>query len=158
MTKALWTNFQFTACYLVILDLNSCFLIVRKAINLKAEKTSIICWDLIWSFRTRLFLVRNYLKLKVPLFILDNPISYLSCSPWRSSKGPPHGSSVTTGGIRSTRRIPAMLGRLKLDNTLLTCDQGNFNEITARSRNRNSGERHVHYHCATSTPHHVGLL
>ena len=29
-----------------------------------------------------------------------------------------------------------MLGRVKLDNTLLTCDQGNFNEITARGRNR----------------------
>ena len=29
-----------------------------------------------------------------------------------------------------------MLGRVKLDNTLLTCDHGNFNQITARSRNR----------------------
>ena len=29
-----------------------------------------------------------------------------------------------------------MLGRVKLDNTRLTCDQGNFNHITARSRNR----------------------
>ena len=29
-----------------------------------------------------------------------------------------------------------MLGRVKLDNTLLTCDQGNFNQITARGRNR----------------------
>ena len=29
-----------------------------------------------------------------------------------------------------------MLGRVKLGNTLLTCDQGNFNQITARSRNR----------------------
>ena len=29
-----------------------------------------------------------------------------------------------------------MLGRDKLDNTLLTCDQGNFNQITVRSRNR----------------------
>ena len=29
-----------------------------------------------------------------------------------------------------------MLGRVKLDNTPLTCDQGNFNQITARSRNR----------------------
>ena len=29
-----------------------------------------------------------------------------------------------------------MLGRDKLDNTLLTCDQGNFNQITARSRNQ----------------------
>ena len=48
----------------------------------------------------------------------------------------PHGSSVTTGGNRSTRRIPAMLGRVKLDNTLLTSDQGNFSQITARSRNR----------------------
>ena len=29
-----------------------------------------------------------------------------------------------------------MLGRDKLDNTLLTCGQGNFNQITARRRNR----------------------
>ena len=47
----------------------------------------------------------------------------------------PHGSSVTTEGNRVFQRKPAMLGRVKLDNTLLTCDQGNFNRITARSRN-----------------------
>ena len=29
-----------------------------------------------------------------------------------------------------------MLGRVKVNNTLPTCDQGNFNQITARSRNR----------------------
>ena len=29
-----------------------------------------------------------------------------------------------------------MLGRVKVDNTFLTCDKGNFNQITARSRNR----------------------
>ena len=29
-----------------------------------------------------------------------------------------------------------MLGRVKLDNTLLTCDQGNFSQIPARSQNR----------------------
>ena len=40
-----------------------------------------------------------------------------------------------------------MFGRVKPDNILLACDQGNFNQITARSR---SGERHVHYHCATT--------
>ena len=45
-------------------------------------------------------------------------------------------SRVTTVGNRSTRRKPAMIGRGKLDNTLLTCDQGNFNQITAQSRNR----------------------
>ena len=47
-----------------------------------------------------------------------------------------HGSSVTTGRNQSTWRKPAMLGRVKLDNPLLTCDQGNFNQITPRSRNR----------------------
>ena len=49
---------------------------------------------------------------------------------------------------------PSMLGRVKLDNILLTCDQGNFNRITARSWKRTlvSGERHMHYLCATSTP------
>ena len=36
----------------------------------------------------------------------------------------------------SARGKPAMLGRVKQDNTLLTCDQGNFSQITARSRNR----------------------
>ena len=29
-----------------------------------------------------------------------------------------------------------MLGRVKPDNTLLTCDQGNFNQITAWGRNQ----------------------
>ena len=29
-----------------------------------------------------------------------------------------------------------MFGRVQLDNTVLTCDQCNFNQITARSRNR----------------------
>ena len=48
---------------------------------------------------------------------------------------PCHGSGVTTGGNRSTRRKPALLGRVKLDNTLHTCDQGKFKQITARSRN-----------------------
>ena len=37
---------------------------------------------------------------------------------------------------RGNRRKPVMLGRDKLDNTLLTCDQGNFNQIIPRSRNR----------------------
>ena len=65
-----------------------------------------------------------------------------------------HGSSVTTGENRGTRRKPAMLGRVKLDNTPLTCDQDNFNQITARSRNRTlvSGERHLLYHWGTITP------
>ena len=45
-------------------------------------------------------------------------------------------SSVTTGGNRSTRRKPAMLRRVVLDNTLLTCDQRNFNRTTVRSQNR----------------------
>ena len=48
----------------------------------------------------------------------------------------PHGPSVSAGGNRSSRRKPAMFGRVKLDNTLLTCDQGNFNQITVWSRNR----------------------
>ena len=29
-----------------------------------------------------------------------------------------------------------MFGRVKLDNTLLTCDKDNFNQVTARSRKR----------------------
>ena len=31
---------------------------------------------------------------------------------------------------------PAMLDSVKLINTFLTCDKGNFNQITARSRNQ----------------------
>ena len=46
------------------------------------------------------------------------------------------GAVLSTGGNQNTRRKPAMLGRVKLDITLLTCDQGNFNQISARSRNR----------------------
>ena len=41
-----------------------------------------------------------------------------------------HGSSVTTEGNRSTRRKPVMLGKVILDSTLITCDQGIFNQIT----------------------------
>ena len=85
-------------------------------------------------------------------------------------KATPHGSNVTTGGNRSTRRKPAMFGRVKLDNTLLTCDQGNFNQITARSQNQtqltgyetrtlpmchrrssHKFERHTHYQWASNT-------
>ena len=47
-----------------------------------------------------------------------------------------------------------MLGRVKLDNTLLTCDKGTFNQITARRRKQTlvTVVRHVHYHSATSIP------
>ena len=38
----------------------------------------------------------------------------------------PHGSSVTMGGNRSIGRKPAMLGRVKLDNTLLTFKSANI--------------------------------
>ena len=70
---------------------------------------------------------------------------YLYCATWSATwavllRGPvratPDGSNAITGGNRSTRRKPAMLCRVKLDNTLLICDKGNFNQITARSRNR----------------------
>ena len=69
--------------------------------------------------------------------MLDNPISYsrviLPGGPVRATF---QDSSVTTGVNWSTRRKPAIFGRVKLDNTLLTCNQGNLNQITARSRNR----------------------
>ena len=46
-----------------------------------------------------------------------------------------------------------MLGRMKLGHTLVACDQGNFSQKTAPSRNRTLvvgvGERQVHYHCTT---------
>ena len=44
-----------------------------------------------------------------------------------------------------------MLGRVKLNITLLTCDQGNFNQITAWSRNRTlvTGVRDT---CTTPVP------
>ena len=64
-------------------------------------------------------------------WIILSAIKVLSYSPKGSPlRATPHGSSVTTGGNQSTRRKPGMLGRVKLDNTLLTCDQGNFNQIT----------------------------
>ena len=78
--------------------------------------------------------IRCLLKL-VSLFILDSPISFLSCSPCMSGKDTPCGSNVTRGGNRSTRRKPAILGRGKLDNSLLTRVRGNFNQKTAWSRN-----------------------
>ena len=61
----------------------------------------------------------------------------------------PHGC-VTTIGNWSTWRKPVMLGRVELDNTLLTCDQGNFNQITAQSQNQTlpTVMKDVHYHCA----------
>ena len=67
------------------------------------------------------------------LFILDDPISW-AVLPRVSVRATPHRSSVNTVGNQSTRRKPAMLGRVKLDNTPLTCDQGNFNQIAAWSR------------------------
>ena len=42
-----------------------------------------------------------------------------------------------------------MLGRAKLNNTLLTCKKGNFSR--PESNPSHSGARHLHYHCATST-------
>ena len=47
-----------------------------------------------------------------------------------------------------------ILGRVKLDNIFLTCNQGNFNQVTTRSRNQTlvTVVRYVHYSCATSTP------
>ena len=65
------------------------------------------------------------------------------------------GFSVNTGGNRSVQRKPATLVRVKLDNTLLTCDKGNFNQVTARNRNRTLvtvvGHTCTTY-CATSIP------
>ena len=58
----------------------------------------------------------------MPLFMLDSPISYPSCPAWRPSKGHPSWVQCYYG------RTP--------EYTLLTCDQGNFNHVTARSRNR----------------------
>ena len=46
----------------------------------------------------------------------------------------PLASSVTEGGNRTTRRKPAVLATINLDNILLTCDQGNFDQIAAQSR------------------------
>ena len=72
----------------------------------------------------------------VSLFKLDPPISYLSALLRGAVSNTPHSSSVTKRENRSTRRNPEMFFWAKLDNTLLTCDQVNFNEITARSRNQ----------------------
>ena len=45
-----------------------------------------------------------------------------------------------------------MLGRVKLDNTLLTCDKGNFNQITAEAESNPSSERHVQSTVAPAPP------
>ena len=62
-----------------------------------------------------------------------------------------HKSSATTGGNRSTQRKPAMFGWVKLDSTLLTFEQGNFNQIYisawSRSRTFVTVLRVMHYHC-----------
>ena len=76
------------------------------------------------------------IKSNVSLFTLDNPISYICCFPWRSSKGHPSWVQCYYRRKAGTRRKPAILGRVKPDNTLLTCDQVNFNQITAQSRSR----------------------
>ena len=48
----------------------------------------------------------------------------------------PYGSTVTTWRNRSTQRELEILGRVKLDNTLLVLDKGKFNQIAAQSRNQ----------------------
>ena len=55
------------------------------------------------------------------------PPASLAVLPRGPVRASPYGSSVTGGGKRSTWRKPAVFGRVKPDNTLLTCDQGNFN-------------------------------
>ena len=92
----------------------------------------------------------------VPLFILDKRISYKIWSLQRSSNGPPHGCSVTAGGNRRIPKKPAMLGTVKQDNTILTCDQGCFNQIRARSRNRTLVTV-VRDTCTTTVPPEEGI-
>ena len=72
------------------------------------------------------------------------------------AKGPVRATSpcpvLCTEGNQNTRRKLAVLGRVKLDHTFPTCDQGNFNQITEpESSPSHSGERHMNYQCATST-------
>ena len=61
----------------------------------------------------------------------DSPISHLSCSPAGPVRVTPHGTSVITGRNQSAWRKPATPGGVKLGNTVLTCDQSNFNQVTA---------------------------
>ena len=73
---------------------------------------------------------------KMSLFALDNPSATKAVLPAGPIRATPQGFSVTTGGNLSNQRKPVMLGTVKLDDTLLTCDQDDFNQLTARSRNR----------------------
>ena len=77
---------------------------------------------------------------------LSASLVVLSEGLWRAT---PHGSSVTTGGNRTIRRKPAMLGKVKLDKTLLTCGQGNY--MKPEWKPSHSGERHTNYHCASNS-------
>ena len=61
------------------------------------------------------------------IFSLDHSLN--CCNLLISSTGAR--APVTTRGKRSTLRKLVMLGEVKLDDTLLTGDHGNFNEITA---------------------------
>ena len=54
-------------------------------------------------------------------------------------------------GNRSIQKKPAVLGRVKLDKTDVTCCQRNFNRTIAWSRNRNFST-HVKDTCATTVP------
>ena len=97
------------------------------------------------NLHLELVLSSKNLELRTWSYIVKYSVIYLSWTTLSASlavlpRGPvrvtPHGSSVTTRGNRSTWRKPVMFGRFKLENTLLTCDQCNLNQVTACSRNR----------------------
>ena len=64
-------------------------------------------------------------------YVRNMGLGILSRDPTRAS---PDGRSATTRGNRSTRRKSVVYDRVKLDNILRTCDQGNFYLITAQNQ------------------------
>ena len=95
-----------------------------------------------WKITGRMSTLRVKVKIKIKIKVKYLYLSWITLSatwavlPRSPVRAIPHGSSVITGGNRSTWRKPVVLGGDKLDNTLLTCHQGNFSHITPRSRNR----------------------
>ena len=66
-----------------------------------------------------------------------SPIARLPVVQFLLSPPPPTSEKLPTP-LAGTGRKAAVLGKLEQDNTLPTYDQGNFNQLTTRSWNRNT--------------------
>ena len=74
---------------------------------------------------------------KVSQDTLDHLIIFTkTVLPKAPARATPDGSNITTGGNSNTQRKTTMLGRVKLNNTFLTCDKGDFNQRAPWSQNQ----------------------